>query len=192
MKKLCTLSFLSLGLLTACTAPEYAEIEQSNQAIETPTHATVPIESTEILSYNGVVLDITDDNELMVKLDDPLSATAAGLSVNPEGVVKIALAAVTANEGESDQLNNQLSNLTLGKTISMDIQDIENIGTPQAYIDVLNSQNAELLQNILLKTGIVILQDEEAFRTYLQASLNKSEEVINDVISSILSERNSK
>lgn len=165
MKRKVALSLLIVGLLSACTPPDYSKLDN----VEAPDldEDIYENQSTSILTFNGLVLGITEDNKLIVEVADPEEAQLNGLTVNPQGVAYLTLAAVDVPEGSHEQIHQYLTNVATDEAISFDIP-IDEIATSEAYISLLSEKTPQLLQKNLLDEGFVYLEKKEEYQAYLE------------------------
>lgn len=170
MKKL-TLIVLSALILSSCKTPNYGSEEEINHVIEKST-------DTEVATYNGYVVEVTEDNIIRVKVPKRDDMIQKGWAINEDGIVKIALASIklpTDNLPLSHETNATLKKLLLDKEITLDIleetatSDSENsnpLNETQGYIHLKNSNVS--IQEVLLKNGLAIIdQSSPSVKSYM-------------------------
>lgn len=99
-------------ILTACTSPNYGN--------EAPAAPIVEKKSTEVFSIYGVVMGITDDNQLQIKVSNPEEITSQGLNVNTEGIIEVGLAAVELSSLDAPGVQ-KLTQLLRSKLLNEDV-----------------------------------------------------------------------
>ena len=157
MKNLLIPILTSSLLLSACTSPNYGE----DKEIESE-----PISSTDVISMYGAVVAITDDNQLLIKVNKPEEIKSQGIQVNREGVVKVALAAVNTENLDSTEisaLTTFLNSRILHDEVIVEIPNVAKLNEIEGYVSFTSdNDNLILLQDMLDNEFVHDLIDSEA------------------------------
>ncbi|MGE7811230.1 thermonuclease family protein [Lysinibacillus capsici] len=171
MKKFLLIVLAAL-ILSSCKTPNYGAGKEFNHVIEKTT-------GTEVATYNGYVIEVTDDNIIRVKVPKKDEMIQKGWAINEEGIVKIALASIklpTDNLPLSYETNTTVKKLLLDKEITLDI--IEETATSvsensnpfnqiQGYIHLKDSNTT--IQEVLIENGLAIIDQNSPFvKSYLR------------------------
>ncbi|MBQ0139535.1 MAG: hypothetical protein KBT36_09575 [Kurthia sp.] len=159
MKKLLIPLLTCTLLLSACTSPNYGEDK------ETPYEPIVI--DTEVISMYGVVVEVTEDNQLKLKVNRPEEVEAQGIQVNSEGIVKVALAAVNSDKLNSEELSSLsqfLKSRVLHDEVLVEVPKNEQLEEVEGYVSFTtdNDGNLLLLQDLLANEFFQELIDNEA------------------------------
>lgn len=143
--------FILAGLfLSACEAPNYSD-EPVKSIMEN---------GTEILRFNGNVVEVTDDNVIRVRVPRKGDYIEEGLKLNADGIVEVSLAAVQIPLKEmpfADVTNGFTTNLLEGKEISVEVPKDELL-TLDSIIEgyVYSGEQNNRVQDLLLEYGMAI------------------------------------
>jgi len=163
MKKILIISLVLL-ILTGCKTPNYGADKEITGASEIPS-------GTEFITYNGYVVEVTEDNMLRIKVPKRGEVIQKGITVNQEGIVKVALASVklpTDNLPLSQETNEALKNLLLNKEVTLDslketaasAKDSP-LNEIQGYIHLKDSKAS--IQEVLIENGLAIVDKSTPF-----------------------------
>ncbi|PJO43383.1 thermonuclease family protein [Lysinibacillus xylanilyticus] len=163
MKKILIISLVLL-ILTGCKTPNYGADKEVTGASEIPS-------GTEVITYNGYVVEVTEDNMLRIKVPKRGEVIQKGITVNEGGIVKVALASVKLPTDDlplSQESNEALKNLLLNKEVTLDSLEetaASAKGSPlneiQGYIHLKDSEAS--IQEVLIENGLAIVDKSTPF-----------------------------
>lgn len=170
MKKIMLL-VLSTFILSSCQTPNYSSEKKVNHVIEKSA-------GTEVATYNGYVIEVTEDNIIRVKVPKRDEMIQKGWRINEEGIVKIALASIKLPTDDlplSKETHATLKKLLLDKEITLDIlektttsgsENMDPLNEIQGYIHLKNSN--ESIQEVLIENGLAIIdQSSPLVKSYM-------------------------
>ncbi|MEB2280194.1 thermonuclease family protein [Lysinibacillus xylanilyticus] len=163
MKKLIII-LLAVITLSGCKTPNYNTGKDLSGVIESSI-------GTEIATYNGYVIEVTEDNMIRIKVPKRGDKIQKGLAVHEDGIIKVALASVKLPANDlplSNEASDTLKNLLLNKEITLDVlnastssQKNNNLNEIQGYIHLKDSDTS--IQEILIENGLAIIDKNSPF-----------------------------
>lgn len=150
MKKLILVALSGALLLTACSSPNYGTHEEQE---DTSTS------STDVVSLYGVVIAVTDDNQLEIKVNKPDEVENTGLEVNEDGIVKVALAATDMsglNSEGNEALNSLLTTNILNEDVMIEVVDPQQSkDIVEGFVSFANENDSIILLQDMIKSEFV-------------------------------------
>lgn len=165
MKKLIII-LLAIITLTGCKTPNYSTGKELSGVIESSI-------GTEVATYNGYVIEVTEDNMIRIKVPKRGDKIQEGWAVHEDGIIKVALASVKLPANDlplSNEASDTLKNLLLNKEITLDVLNASatsvsprnnNLNEIQGYIHLKDSDTS--IQEILIKNGLAIIDKNSPF-----------------------------
>lgn len=182
LKKLLIACCLIL-LLSACKAPDYGSENTDDFVYE-------KADGTEVVTLNGIVVEVTDDNIIRIKVPKRGDLIEKGLHVNEEGIIDVALASISIPVNDlpfADETNQILKDMLLSKEIKVELPTLENSGDTAnsikqlfGYISFTENDVTYQVQDILLKEGLALLDQSTP---YVSTQLEKLKEITNEILS---------
>lgn len=181
MRKFLIPILTSTIFLSACTSPNYGEEKEIEYE---PT-----INSTEVISMYGAVVAITDDNQLLIKVNKPEEIKAQGIQMNSDGVVKVALAAVNIENldtTEQSTLKTLLNSRVLHDEVIVEVPNLDQTKGIEGYISFASDfNNLVLLQDVLDNEFVHDLIDSEEIsqiKPHLDSIQDKAKDEIIEIL----------
>ncbi|MFY0521091.1 thermonuclease family protein [Lysinibacillus sp. UGB7] len=165
-KIIMTILTLPLLTITGCETPDYGSEKEMSTGFEITN-------GTEVASFNGYVVEVTEDNIIRIKVPKRGDLIQNGWTINEEGVIKVALASVmipTENLPLSKETNAALKDILLNQEITVDvlegatsstIADTKGLHDLWGYIQLKDSDSS--IQELLIKNGLAIIDKSSPF-----------------------------
>lgn len=182
MKQLLTILAFSILILAGCTTPNYGGEETKDFVYEVA-------EGKEVISFNGHVLEVTENNTLRVKVPKRGDLTEKGLNVNEEGIIEVALASVSIPDDVpfAEEANKILKEQLLGQDITVEVPELDtsnDLTQIFGYISVEKEDVEYLIQDVLLEDGLAILDQTtpylseyiDDFKSIIEAQTSEKQE----------------
>lgn len=160
MKKLILLIGICL-ILGACKTPDYGAEKENNHKIEIA-------KATEVATFNGYVIEVTEDNVIRIKVPRKGDLIEKGFVVNKEGVIEVALASIQlpgADMPFAPEITAALKTLLIDKEVTFQTMPGEQdlVNGLLGYINVENGSQDYLIQDVLLKNGLAIIDKSRPY-----------------------------
>lgn len=154
-------------LLIGCSSPNYGDEKDLE-------YTAIP--STEVVSLFGVVVGITEDNQLEIKVKKSEEVEDSGLQVNKDGIVKVALAATNISElnpEENEALHELLSSNILNEDVMVEIIDPQQNKLIEGFVSFAGENDSIVLIQDLLQyefvTDLINNETLSSFKPHLKS-----------------------
>lgn len=149
----------SACVLGACESPKYnEEVVAEKQAVQKQLDKIVEENTTVVGSIEGVVVEVTKDNTLKIRMPRRDEETPGGLQVNPEGLMEVGFS--TLNLPINEKYHKALESYLLNKDVKFVIDHPQEITADKVLGQILlptgeGDKPYTLVQEYLFKDGLI-------------------------------------
>lgn len=171
-KQICICAILGTFLFSACKAPEYS----STEPVE-----TINNNNTEVLTFNGNVVEVTENNVIRVRVPRKGDYIEDGLQLNTEGIIDVSLASIKTPLKDmpfADVVNDFTTELLQNQEIKIEVPKDELLSESSLITGyVYTEENDQRVQNLLLESGMAIIDVKSPYYELYENELERFEDV---------------